>query len=59
MKDENCSRFFRSKCKTREHELKINIEQELLMIHLNLKLEETTKTEQNIPDPSKQGLTYA
>ncbi|MES1219385.1 MAG: histidine kinase, partial [Bacteroidota bacterium] len=29
-----------------KHELKINAEQELLMIHLNLKLEEITQTEQ-------------
>ena len=41
------------------HELKINAEQELLMIHLNLKLEETTQTEQNITEPSKPVLTYA
>ena len=41
------------------HELKINAEQELLMIHLNLKLEEITQTEQNITAPSSPILTYA
>jgi sensor histidine kinase YesM len=41
------------------HELKINAEQELLMIHLNLKLEEMTQTEQNITAPSSPILTYA
>lgn len=41
------------------HELKINAEQELLMIHLNLKLEKITQTEQNITAPSSPILTYA
>jgi hypothetical protein len=42
-----------------KHELKINAEQELLMIHLNLKLEESTSTEQTIATPSTPILTYA
>jgi len=41
-----------------KHDLKINAEQELLMIHLNLKLEEITQTEQAIATPSPI-LTYA
>lgn len=41
------------------HELRINAEQELLMIHLNLKLEEATQTEQNITETSKPLLTHA
>jgi LytS/YehU family sensor histidine kinase len=41
------------------HELKIKAEQELLMIHLNLKLQETNQTEQNITEPSTPVLTYA
>lgn len=41
------------------HDLKINAEQELLMIHLNLKLEEATQTEQAIITPSAPTLTYA
>ena len=42
-----------------KHELKINAEQELLMIHLNLKLEEITQTEQADTAPSTPILTYA
>ena len=42
-----------------KHELKINAEQELLMIHLNLKLEEIIQTEQAITSPSTPTLTYA
>ena len=34
-------------------------EQELLMIHLNLKLEAATETEQNITETSTPVLTYA
>jgi hypothetical protein len=41
------------------HELKINAEQEILMIHLNLKLEETNQTEINIDEPTEPVLTYA
>ena len=42
-----------------KHELKINAEQELLMIHLNLKLEEITQTEQTNPASTTPILTYA
>jgi LytS/YehU family sensor histidine kinase len=42
-----------------KHELKINAEQELLMIHLNLKLEESTSTQQTIAASSNPILTYA
>jgi LytS/YehU family sensor histidine kinase len=41
------------------HELKINAEQELLMIHLMLKLEEPTQTEQTITAAPTAILTYA
>jgi sensor histidine kinase YesM len=41
------------------HELKINAEQELLMIHLNLKLETTNQTVQNITEPTTPLIMYA
>jgi sensor histidine kinase YesM len=41
------------------HELKINAEQELLMIHLNLTLEESAQTEQTNTALSTPILTYA
>ena len=40
------------------HELKINAEQELLMVHLNLKLEEVTQEGQAIVDTTKSALSY-
>ena len=42
-----------------KHELKINAEQELLMIHLMLKLEEPTQTEETISTTSNPVLHYA
>ena len=41
------------------HELKINAEQELLMIHLNLKLEEEIFESQAVVEPTKNTLRYA
>jgi LytS/YehU family sensor histidine kinase len=41
------------------HELKINAEQELIMVHLNLKLEEAIPEDQQISETSKSDLSYA
>jgi len=41
------------------HDLKINAEQELLMVHLNLKLEETTQEDQAAVDTTKTILSHA
>ena len=41
------------------HELKINAEQELLMVHLILKLEEAIREEQTIVETTKPALSYA
>jgi sensor histidine kinase YesM len=41
------------------HELKINAEQELLMVHLNLKLEEATQEDQNTAETTKTVLSHA
>jgi len=41
------------------HELKINAEQELLMLHLNLTLEEATEIDQSTADIIKPVLSYA
>jgi sensor histidine kinase YesM len=43
----------------RRHEVKITSEQELLMIHLNLKLEEATQTEETMTASNAPNLTYA
>ena len=41
------------------HDLKINAEQELLMVHLNLKLEETTQEDQEAVETTKTVLSHA
>jgi LytS/YehU family sensor histidine kinase len=41
------------------HELKINAEQELLMVHLNLKLEEAIQEDQTTFETTKHALNYA
>lgn len=41
------------------HELKINAEQELLMVHLNLNLEEALQSDQAITEHTKPALSYA
>ena len=41
------------------HELKINTEQELLMIHLHLKLEEATQEKETIIKTNKSALSFA
>lgn len=41
------------------HELKINAEQELLMVHLNLKLEEAIQADQTTIETTKPALIYA
>ena len=42
-----------------KHELKINAEQELLMLHLNLNLEETAQEEVTTSEITKPALSYA
>lgn len=42
-----------------KHELKINAEQELLMVHLNLKLEESVPEGQSTSESTKNILSYA
>ena len=41
------------------HQLKINAEQELLMVHLNLKLEEAIQADQTTIETTKPALIYA
>ncbi len=41
------------------HELKINAEQELLMVHLNITLEETTKKKETTVETTKAALINA
>jgi LytS/YehU family sensor histidine kinase len=41
------------------HELKINVEQELLMVHLNLKLEEAIQEDQTNNETLQPDLNYA
>jgi LytS/YehU family sensor histidine kinase len=41
------------------HELRINVEQELLIVHLNLKLEEATIEGQTTAEPIKPAVSYA
>jgi LytS/YehU family sensor histidine kinase len=41
------------------HELRINVEQELLIVHLNLKLEEATIVDQTTAEPVKTAVSYA
>jgi LytS/YehU family sensor histidine kinase len=42
-----------------KHELRINTEQELLMVYLNLNLEETEQHEPTAVDITKTALNYA
>jgi LytS/YehU family sensor histidine kinase len=41
------------------HELRINVEQELLVVHLNLKLEEAIIEDQTTAEPIKAAVSYA